>query len=263
MTKSISAANDNTPRTPAEHRAILAAQRAKQDDTREVRARNRDWPTFGRLRRADAWREIQALERYAEDEGISMPEGMMHAANDNSPVDDTGRTEISRIDSRMDEEMPDGDDLYEAAMADEEDREAGRPEKANRILYDDKKRIIAVKVRGRYRSLVETFSEPRGPAEDKASIAMDSGYGVPDELPDAQDGAARRMDHATMKRRLGREVCRVLELALGTLTSEKIGEELGLSAKTGERMAVKLVDGAVVKLMAEYTARDAADREAA
>jgi hypothetical protein len=66
-----------------------------------------------------------------------------------------------------------------------------------------------------------------------------------------------------MKRRLGSEVCRVLELALGTLTSEQIGEELGLSAKTGERTAVKLIDGAIVKLMAEYTKRDAADLEAA
>ncbi|TFW56677.1 hypothetical protein CT676_33845 [Bradyrhizobium sp. MOS001] len=71
------------------------------------------------------------------------------------------------------------------------------------------------------------------------------------------------MDHLAMKRRLGRDVCRVLELALGTLASEEIGEEIGLSAKSGERMAVKLVDGAIVKLMAEYARRDAADREAA
>jgi hypothetical protein len=33
-----------------------------------------------------------------------------------------------------------------------------------------------------------------------------------------------------MKRRLGREVCRVLELAPGTLTSEQIGEELGAAS---------------------------------
>lgn len=254
--------HDNDNRTPAQHRRILAAQRAHQADT-EVRSRNRDWPTFGRLKRADAWMQIQALERYAEDEGISMPEGTMNAANDNSPVDETGRTEISRINSRLGEEVPDGDDLYAAAMADEEDRKEGRPEKANRILYDDKNRIVAVKVRGRYRSLAETFAEPRGPAADKVSVVMDSGYGLPDELPDAQDEAARRMDHAAMKRRLGREVCRVLELALGTLTSEEIGNELGLAAKTGERMAVKLVDGAIVKLIAAYAARDSADREAA
>lgn len=255
-------ANDNTPRSPVEHRAYVAAQRAAQG-SREVRFRNHGWPTFGRLKRADAWREIQALERYAEDEGISMPGGHFHAANDNSPVDETGRTEISRVDSRLGEEVPDGDAIMAAWTLDEKDRKEGRPEKANRIIYDDKKRIVAVKVRGRYRSLVETFSEPRGPAEDKAKVAMDSGYGVPDELPDAQDEAARRMDHAAMKRRLGREVCRCLELALGTLTSEEIGEELGLAAKSGERMAVKLVDGAIVKLMAAYVARDAADREAA
>ncbi|TAI66577.1 hypothetical protein [Bradyrhizobium sp. Leo170] len=255
-------ANDNQPRNPEEHRRILAQQRAKQDDSREVRFRNRDWPTFGRLKRADAWREIQALERYAEDEGVSLPEGSLHAANDNSPVDDTGRTEISRVDSRLGEEVPDGDDIMAAWEADEEDRKAGRPEKANRILYGDHGKIIAVKVRGRYRSLEEVFSEPRGPAEDKASVAMDSGYSMPDELPDADDEAARRMDHVAMKRRLGREVCRVLELALGTLTAEEIGEELGLSAKSGERMAIRLVDGAIVKLMAEYAKRDAADMAA-
>ncbi|MBR0882711.1 hypothetical protein ABIF65_002795 [Bradyrhizobium japonicum] len=256
-------ANDNQPRSPEEHRRILAEHRAAQDDSREVRFRNQHWPTFARLKRADAWREIQALERYAEDEGVSLPEGSLHAANDNSPVDDTGRTEISRVDSRLGEECPDGDEIMAAWEADEEDRKKGRPEKANRILYDDKSRIVAVKVRGRYRSLMETFSEPRGAAEDKAKISVNAGYGAPDELPDVQDDAARRMDHTAMKRRLGRDVCRVLELALGTLTSEEIGEELGLSAKSGERMAVKLVDGAIVKLMTEYTRRDAADRVAA
>ncbi|WP_082747288.1 hypothetical protein [Bradyrhizobium macuxiense] len=252
--------NDNQPRTPEQHRAILAQQRTQQDDTREVRFRNQYWPTLGRLKRADAWREIQALERYAGDEGIEIGGGF-HAANDNLPVDDTGRTEISRVDGRMDEEMPDGDDIYAAAVADEEDRKAGRPEKADRILYDDKKRIVAVKVRGRYRSLVETFSTPRGPAQDSDTfrLAMDAGHTMPDELPDADHEAACRLDHAAMKRRLGREVCRVLELALGTQTSEEIGEELGLSAKTGERMAVRLVDGAIAKLMAEYAKRDAAD----
>jgi hypothetical protein len=151
----------------------------------------------------------------------------------------------------------------EAWQLDEKDRKEGRPEKATRIQYGAYGKITAVKVRGRYRSLVETFSEPRGPAEDKAKASLNTGYSMPDELPDVQEYAARRMDHEAMKRRLGREVCRVLELALGTLTSEEIGMELGLSAKSGERMAVKLVDGAIVKLMAEYARRDAADREAA
>jgi hypothetical protein len=254
-------ANDNEPRTPAEHRALVAAHRAHQADT-EVRPRNREWPTFGRLKRADAWREIQALERYGADEGLDVAGGF-HAANDNQPVDDTGRTEISRFDSRMDEEVPDGDDLYAAAIADEKDREEGRPELANRILYDDKKRIIAVKVRGRYRSMAETFSEPRGPAEDTAKVAMSTGYSMPDELPDADDEAVRRLDHAAMKRRLGREVCRMLELALGAATSEEIGMALGLSAKTAERKGVSMVDACIAKLMAEYARRDAADRETA
>lgn len=255
-------ANDNQPRSPEEHRRILAQQSAAQVEPREVRFRNQNWPTFARPRRADAWPQIQALERYGGDEGLDVAAGF-HAANDNAPADDFGRAEICNVDSRMGDEMPDGDDLYEAAMADEKDRKEGRPELANRILYDGKKRIIAVRVRGRYRSLVETFHEPRGPAEDKASVAMDSGYSMPEEMPDAGDEAARRLDHTAMKRRLGREVCRVLDLALGTLTSQEIGEELGLSAKSGERMAVKLADGAIVKLMAEYARRDAADRAAA
>ncbi|MFK4507142.1 hypothetical protein LPJ38_26515 [Bradyrhizobium daqingense] len=253
-------ANDNQLRSPEEHRRIVAQLRAAQDDNREVRVRNQHWPTFARLKRAAAWREIQALERYADDESMSLPEGALHAANDNAPVDDTGRTEISRIDSRVGEECPDGDAIMAAWEADEEDRKQGRPERANRILFGAHGRIVAVKTRGRYRSLNETFSEPRGPTEDKAKL--DAGH-MPDELPNVQDDAARRMDHTAMKRRLGREVCRVLELALGADTAEEIGEELGLSAKSGERMAVKLVDGAIVKLMAEYAKRDAADREAA
>ncbi|KQW22841.1 hypothetical protein ASC80_05735 [Afipia sp. Root123D2] len=254
--------NENTTRTPAEHRHILAQQRADQDDNREVRARNREWPTFGRLKRADAWREIQALERFARDEGLDIAGGF-HAANDNSPTDETGRSEISRVDGRMDEELPDADDLCEAAKLDEDDRKEGRPDLANRILYDDKKRIIAVKVRGRYRSMVETFSKPRGPAEDTARVTMGTGYSMPGELPDADDEAARRLDHDAMKRRLGHEVCRVLELALGTATSEEIGTSLGLSAKTAERKGVAMVDACIAKLMTEFAVRDAADREAA
>lgn len=253
-------ANDNQPRSPEEHRAIVAQQRTAQDDTREVRFRNQHWPTFGRLKRADAWREIQALERYGADEGLSLPEGPLHAANDNAPADETGRTEISRIDSRLGEECPDGDAIVAAWRADETDRNEGRPEKANRILFGPHGRIVGVRVRGRYRSLNETFSEPRGPSEDKAKLDVSH---MPDELPDVQDAAARRLDHTAMKRRLGREVCRVLELALGALTAEEIGEELGLRAKAGERIAVKLIDGAIVKLIAEYAKRDAADQEAA
>lgn len=256
-------ANDNQPRTPAEHRAFVAAQRASQDATREVRNRGIHKPTLVRLRRADAWREIQSLERYAEDEGIACAEGLLHAANDNSPVDETGRAEISRVDSRLDEENPDGDAIMAAWEADEKDRKEGRPELAKRILFDDKKRIIAVKIRGRYRSLSETFAEPRGPAEDKAKVSVGTGYSIPDELPDAHDEAARRMDHMAMKRRLGREVCRVIELSLGELTAEEVGIDLGLKDKAAERMAVKLIDGAIAKLMAAYAARDAVDREAA
>ncbi|MBN8967717.1 MAG: hypothetical protein J0G95_04560 [Rhizobiales bacterium] len=250
--------NDN--RTPAEHRAAVAALSAKQDTDREPRNRNREWPTFGRLKRANAFLHIQALERYGADEGLDIAGGF-HAANDNAPQGEFERPEICRVDGRMDAEMPDGDDICAAAKADEGDREAGRPEKANRILYNDKKHIVAVMVRGRYRSLAETFSTPRGPAKDSETfrVSMNTGYSMPDELPDADDEAARRMDHAAMKRRLGREVCRVLDLALGTLTSEEIGQELGLSDKTAERKGVAVVDACIAKLMAEYARRDAAD----
>lgn len=252
--------NDNR-RTPAEHREAVAAHAAERNTTREPRNRNREWPTLGRLRRADAWPKIQALERFARDEGIEIGGGF-HAANDNSPVDETGRTAISRVDGRMDEEMPDGDAIMAAWIADEKDRKEGRPEMATRIRFGAYGKITAIKVRGRYRRLTETFSEPRGPAEDKAKATIGAGYAMPDELPDADDEAARRIDHAAMKRRLGAEVCRVLELALGTATSEKIGEELGLSAKTAERKGVAIVDACIGKLMAEYARRDAADMAA-
>lgn len=56
-------ANDNTPRTPAEHRAYVAQLAAKQDTTREVRNRNRGWPTGSRLQRARSWPELDALRR--------------------------------------------------------------------------------------------------------------------------------------------------------------------------------------------------------
>lgn len=188
--------------------------------------------------------------------------GTLHAANDNTPRSEHDRPEICRIDSRLGEKCLDGDAIMAAWEADEEDRKEGRPEKANRIRYGAHGKIVAVKVRGRFGSLNETFSEPRVASEDKAKISVSAGYDIPDELPDVQDEAARRMDRVAMKRRLGWEVCRVLELALGTLTSEEIGMELGLSAKTAERKGVAMVDACVTKLMVEYAKRDAVDEAA-
>jgi hypothetical protein len=255
--------NDNTPRTPAEHRAILAQLAAQQEA--EPRNRNRNWPTFARLKRAKRWLDIQALERYAEDEGIAMPEGVMHAANDNSPVKDKDGVKVSRADTRLvdgllDEENPTADELAAAAWADQKDRDEGRPEMATRIQFGAYGKIVAVKVRGRYRSLEETFAEPHGADDAKASVGR--GFAMPNELPDAQDDAARRMDHDTMKRRMGDETCRLIELACGDATSEEIGEMFGRAGKTAERFGVEMVDKAIAKLVAAYAERDAADMAA-
>jgi hypothetical protein len=250
-------ANDN--RTPEQHRAYVAQLAAQQNTTREIRARNRGWPTFARLKRANAWREIQALERYAEDEGLEVT-GVYSAANDNGPVDKHGRAEICRVDSRLGEENPTADEIKAAWDADEKDKREGRPEMATRIQFGAAGKINAVKVRGRYRSLVETFPEPRGSQDDKASL--NTGYAMPDVKPDVQDEAARRMDHEAMKCRLGEETCRLIELACGDATAEEIGQMHGANGKTAERLGVKLVDAAIVKLMAEYARRDAADMAA-
>jgi hypothetical protein len=254
-------ANDNHPRSPAEHRAYVAALSAQQDADHEVRARNRNWPTGARLQRARAWPQLDALRRYAEDEGLDVAAGFS-AANDNAPADESGRTEISRIDSRLDEECPDADAIMEAWRLDEKDRQDGRPELATRIQFGAYGKITAVKVRGRYRSLVETFSEPRGPAEDKAKTSLNTGYGLPDEQPDAQEEQARRLDHDRMKKRLGPETCRILELACGDTTAQEIGEMYGRIGKTAERFGVEMVDKAIGKLMAAYAERDAGDMAA-
>ncbi|ABE62828.1 hypothetical protein Nham_2030 [Nitrobacter hamburgensis X14] len=257
-------ANDNTPRTPEQHRAYVASLRDQQDDDKEVRARARHWPTFGRLKRAKRWLDIQALERFAEDEGLDVSGGF-HAANDNSPVREDDGIEIGRVDTRLvdarlDEENPTADEIAAAAWADQKDRDEGRPELATRIQFGAHGKITAVKVRGRYRLLEETFFEPHGPDDEKASLGK--GYGLRDELPDAQDDAARRMDHEAMKRRLGDETCRFIELACGDATSEEIGEMHGGSGKTAERLGVKLVDIAIGKLVAAYAARQEADMAA-
>lgn len=255
--------NDNQPRTPAEHRAILAQLAAQQEA--EPRNRNRNWPTFARLKRAKRWGDIQALERYAEDGGLSFPEGLMAAANDNRPVPadgelDHGRADTRLVDGLLDEENPNGDEIMAAWEADQKDRDEGRPEMATRIQFGAYGKIVAVKVRGRYRSLEETFAEPHGADDAKASVGR--GFAMPNELPDAQDDAARRMDHDTMKRRMGDETCRLIELACGDATSAEVGEMYGRAGKTAERFGVEMVDKAIGKLVAAYAARDAADMAA-
>jgi hypothetical protein len=247
--------NDNTPRTPAEHRATVAALAANLPQ-HAPRAR-KGWPTAGRLRKDKALGHLIALERFARDEGIDVNDGFA-AANDNNPADDTGRAEISRVDSLMDD-GPNGDEIAAAAKSDERDRKEGRPEKATRIKFGAHGRIISVEVRGRHRPMVETFATPRGGAGTKVSLG--NGYGLPDDLP--APSAEDWIDHRAMKTRLGAETCRLLELACGDATSEEIGEMHGASGKTAERKGVEMVDAAICRLVAEYARRDAADREAA
>jgi hypothetical protein len=195
-----------------------------------------------------------------------MPEGMMHAANDNSPAKKedgvkVGSADTRLVDGRLDEENPNGDEIMAAWEADQKDRDEGRPELATRIQFGACGKITAVKVRGRYRSLEETFAEPHGADDEKASVGR--GFAMPHALPDAQGDAARRMDHEAMKRRLGDETCRLVELACGDATSTEIGEMYGRAGKTAERFGVEMVDKAIAKLMAAYAARDAADMAAA
>jgi hypothetical protein len=235
--------NDNATRTPAEHRAAVAAQRAGQGN-REPRNRNRGWPTGGRLQRARAFAELDALRRFADDEGTEIAGGF-DAANDNTPTGEYERPQISRVDSVMEDLR--AEDLIAAW-------DAGKV----KIIGG---KIVSADLHGWDTPLGENFQTPRGGENEKVSLNV--GYDLPDELPDTQYDVARRMDHEAMRRRLGDETCRMLELACGDATSEEIGEMHGASSKTAERLGVKLVDIAIGKLLAEFARRDAADRAAA
>ncbi len=175
----------------------------------------------------------------------------MAAANDNRLVPageelEHGRVDTGLVDGRLDEENPTADEIAAAAWADEKDRKEGRPELATRIKFGAYGKIVAVKVRGRYRGLEETFAEPHGADDEKASVGM--GYAMPHAVPDAEGDAGRRMDHDAMKRRIGDETCRLVELACGDATSEEIGEMYGRVGKTAERFGVEMVDIAIAKL---------------
>lgn len=234
-------ANDNG-RSPEQHRRLLEEQRTSQG-RREVRARNRGWPTGSRLQRARAFAELDALRRFASDEGTDIAGGF-EAANDNTPTP-RSVAEISRVDSVMEDLR--AEDLIKAW-------DAGK-------LKVIGGKIISADLHGWDTMLGENFQTPRGGENEK--ISLNVGYDLPDELPDTQDDVANRLDHDAMRRRLGEETCRMLELACGDATSEEIGKMNGAAGKTAERQGVRLVDIAIGKLMAEYARRDAADREAA
>jgi hypothetical protein len=235
--------NDNTPRTPAEHRAAVEGQRARQGN-REPRNRNRGWPTGGRLQRARAFAELDALRRFADDEGTDIAGGF-DAANDNTPTGEYERPQISRVDSVMEDLR--AEDLITAWDAGKVKITGGK--------------IVSADLHGWDTPLNENFQTPRG--GENAKVSLNVGYDLPDELADTQDEVARRMDHQAMRRRLGDETCRMLDLACGDATSEEIGEMHGASSKTAERLGVKMVDIAIGKLLGEYAKRDAADKEAA
>ena len=208
-------ANDN--RSPAEHRAILAKQRAGQGDDEPRQVKN--WPASTWAIRNGKRHLIGTLTAWQDDN--AMP--AMDHANDNQggaarPMDATIRDAV------------DADDIMAAIKKDEE--EPGKHWNPTKMQ---------VYVRGRWRSI-----------NDIDNGSVHSSKMVPVDWlarePDAETEMARMIDAPRRRKQLGDMTCAVLDLAASDGTLREIGELFGKSGRAAERAGGEAIE----KCCAEY-----------
>lgn len=204
-------ANDNQPRTPAEHRATVVAQATEG----ERNYQSGSWPQGRRLHKAGklvlatglvGWQTLNAMPR-------------LSAANDNHAVksysvETTGKDILS------------GDDIVAAVEA--EKREPGKHyrEDTQEIFVVTKRDPEGKPIEGGWRPIVgETGSE-----RHHSAAAPDWSIDPEDE----ETKMARLIDCKRVRARLGPAVCTVLDMAAGDATTGEIAAAIGCSRAKAE-----------------------------
>ncbi|MGY4313120.1 hypothetical protein [Bradyrhizobium sp. JR3.5] len=204
-------ANDNEPRTPAQHRAAVA----QQTTTGERAYQGGSWPQGKRLHKAGNVRLLTGLAAWQQFN--AMPR--LSAANDNEAVS-FENAETSVRDAVSADEI--------VAAVEKEKEEPGKH------YREDSQEVF---VRGEWRTIASTTGS------DRRHSAAAPAWMVDDTSE--EDKAAGLIDLQRVRQKLGSAVCILLDMAAGDSTTGEIADAIGVSRAKAE----KYVDAVIEKYL--------------
>lgn len=201
-------ANDNTPRSPEEHRKLVAEQATAGERAYTGGA----WPQGKRLHKAGNVRLLTGLAGWQ----ILNRMPKLSAANDNRAVD-FEHTETTERDAL------DADDIMAAVKM--EKKEPGKH-------YREETQEVFVK--GEWRPIVgETSFDRKHSGSTPVWMADDD---------DEESKVIDTIDRNRIRARLGNAVCTLLDMAAGDSTTGEIAAAIGVSRAAAEKYVDAVVD---------------------
>ncbi|KYK44783.1 hypothetical protein A1D31_35765 [Bradyrhizobium liaoningense] len=215
-------ANDNQPRTPEQHRAILA----EQATTGERAYQGGAWPQGRRLQKAGKLVLVMGLMDWQVRN--AMPR--LSAANDNEAIDFDHTETVER-------DVIDADTIVAAVEMEKVEPGKHYREDTQEVFVVTERDDLGQSVKGEWRPIAGGTSFER-----KHSAA------APDWTVDdmgEEDKIAHAIDTKRIRAKLGRAVCGLLDMAAGDSTTGEIADAIGVSRAKAERY----VDMAIQKYL--------------
>ncbi|MCP3412737.1 hypothetical protein NLM16_01330 [Bradyrhizobium brasilense] len=215
-------ANDNQPRTPAEHRAILA----QQATSGERAYQGGSWPQGRRLHKAGKLVLVMGLVDWQVRN--AMPR--LSAANDNRAIDFDHTETVER-------DLVDADTIMAAVELEKTEPGKHYREDTQEVFVVTERDDSGQPVKGEWRSIAGGSSFDRKHSAAAPDWAMDD-MGEEDKIANA-------IDTKRIRDKLGRAICTLLDMAAGDATTGEIADAVGVSRAKAE----KYVDAVIEKYL--------------
>lgn len=214
--------NDNQPRTPAEHRRIVAEQATEG----ERNYQSGSWPQGQRYHKAGNMRLLAGLAGWQ----ITNKMPRLSAANDNRAVN-ADYTEITEKD------ILDADTIVAAVEAEKTEPGKHYREETQEVYVITKRDRNGEPIKGEWRPIVGVTGS------DRRHSAAAPDWSVDDTAE--EDKVAAIIDCKRIRAKLGPAVCTLLDMAAGNATTTEIAEAIGVSRAKAE----KYVDATIEKYL--------------
>lgn len=215
-------ANDNTPRTPAEHRRLVAEQATSGERTYQ----GGSWPQGQRYHKAGNMRLLTGLAGYQAMN--RMPR--LSAANDNRVVN-ADYTEITEHD------ILDADTIVAAVEAEKLEPGKHYREETQEVYVVTVRDKNGQPIKGEWRPIVGVTGS------DRRHSAAAPDWSVDDTAE--EDKVAAVIDCKRIRAKLGTAVCTLLDMAASGATTTEIADTFSMSRAKAE----KYVDAAIEKYL--------------
>lgn len=214
--------NDNTPRSPEEHRKLVAEQATSGERTYQ----GGSWPQGNRLHKAGSIRLLTGLAGWQ----ITNKMPRLSAANDNRAVN-TDYAEITEKD------ILDADTIVAAVEAEKTEPGKHYREETQEIYVVTARDDDGKPVKGEWRPIIGVTGSDRRHSAAAPDWSVD---GTAEE-----DKIAAIIDCKRIRAKLGPAVCTLLDMAAGNATTTEIAEAIGVSRAKAE----KYVDATIEKYL--------------